>query len=95
MGRMGKMKIKGFAAIALVLLSLCLCACSNGGRNNDTEMVYICVSETAYAYHSNKYCQGLENCTHEIRKVSKNEAEEKYGRRPCRRCANTAVLDAR
>jgi hypothetical protein len=34
------------------------------------KMVYVCVSETAHKYHLNPHCQGLQNCTHEIKEVS-------------------------
>jgi hypothetical protein len=50
------------------------------------EYVYICNSTTAYAYHSIKDCSGLNRCTHEILKITKDEAVDKYGRKPCKVC---------
>lgn len=40
------------------------------------EKVMICVSKTAYAYHSYA-CSGLNRCTHEIVKVTLQEAKER------------------
>lgn len=42
------------------------------------EMVLICKGETSYAYHKD-YCQGLQNCSKEVVKVSRKEAAKKYG----------------
>lgn len=48
--------------------------------------VYICNSTTASVYHSSKTCKGLDKCTHEIKEVSKEDAEKKYQRRACKVC---------
>ena len=48
--------------------------------------VYICNSNTAYAYHSTKSCRGLNRCSHDILKVSLSEAVNTYRRRPCKIC---------
>jgi hypothetical protein len=45
--------------------------------------VYLCDSETAYAYHLSKNCRGLNNCKHEIIAVSKETAIGTYGRKIC------------
>lgn len=37
------------------------------------ENVLICVSKTAYAYHKGN-CQGIKKCTHEVFKITKDEA---------------------
>ncbi|MGN6354122.1 MAG: hypothetical protein ACTHLB_12080, partial [Parafilimonas sp.] len=50
------------------------------------EYVYICVSRTAYVYHKTKECRGLSRCTHEIKKITKKEAVDDYGRRACKVC---------
>ncbi|HEX5155148.1 MAG TPA: hypothetical protein VFW07_27080 [Parafilimonas sp.] len=50
------------------------------------EYVYICDSNTAYAYHKTKDCSGLNRCTHEIRKITKADAINEYGRRACKVC---------
>lgn len=48
--------------------------------------VYICDSKTAYVYHSTKDCAGLNACTHEIKKVTLDDAINKYERRACKKC---------
>jgi len=42
------------------------------------ETVLICTGGMSYAYHKD-YCQGLQNCTKEVVKVSRKEAVRKYG----------------
>ena len=78
-----------------ILFFVCSCSsCSNPpSYGENEEMVYICVSNTAYAYHKNESCQGLQRCTHEIKEVSRKEAEEKYRRKPCRWCMDPIVLN--
>ena len=49
-------------------------------------VVFLCDSETAYAYHSSSGCSGLNRCKHEIIKVTKSDAVNQYGRRPCKIC---------
>lgn len=49
------------------------------------DSVYICVSKTGHKYHSNRDCRGLARCTHEIRKVSKDEAI-RMGYSACKIC---------
>lgn len=48
--------------------------------------VYICISSSSYAYHSNRDCRGLNRCTHEIRKVTLEDAKDKYSKKPCKIC---------
>ena len=38
--------------------------------------VNICFSKGAKKYHYNKFCKGLNNCKHTIKKVSLSEAKE-------------------
>jgi len=45
--------------------------------------VYICLSPGAKKYHYNRSCRGLNNCTHEIKSVSKGSAEGEYGLELC------------
>lgn len=52
-----------------------------------TQTVYICNSNKAYAYHIDRDCKGLKKCTHEVLTVSKSDAINKYGRRACGYCA--------
>jgi hypothetical protein len=47
--------------------------------------VYICDSPNAVAYHSDKYCRGLQKCTHQVLEVTLKEAENK-NLRPCKIC---------
>ncbi|MDB5122349.1 MAG: hypothetical protein JWP94_478 [Mucilaginibacter sp.] len=47
--------------------------------------VYICISNTAHKYHNDRDCRGLAKCTHQIRKVSKDQAI-KMGYKPCKIC---------
>lgn len=49
------------------------------------QMVYICNSGRAYAYHNSLSCHGLGRCTHEVEKVTIAKAKE-MGYRPCKIC---------
>jgi hypothetical protein len=49
------------------------------------DSVYICVSKTGHKYHNDRNCRGLARCTHEIRKVSKDEAI-RMGYSACKIC---------
>jgi hypothetical protein len=49
--------------------------------------VYICNSTGAKVYHTSRDCSGLGHCTHQILKVTLNEAENTYHRRACKICA--------
>ena len=48
--------------------------------------VYICDSESSYAYHSSSNCRGIKRCKHGILKVTKTDATDKYGRQACEIC---------
>lgn len=48
---------------------------TNLHAKTQTSSVYICISPTAHRYHSHM-CQGLRNCTHEIREVTIQKAVE-------------------
>ena len=48
--------------------------------------VYVCNSSGAYAYHSSKTCRGLNRCTHEILKVTLEDAVKIYKKKPCKIC---------
>lgn len=50
------------------------------------DLVYICYSNTSYAFHSSPNCRGLNRCTHKIIKVSKKDAVASYGKRACKLC---------
>jgi hypothetical protein len=47
--------------------------------------VFICDSPSSVAYHSTKYCRGLQKCTHEVLEVYETEAQNK-DLRPCKIC---------
>lgn len=49
-----------------------------------TGEVLVCISGNAVAYHHH-YCKGLNRCTHEIRRVTMEEAL-RLGRTPCSYC---------
>lgn len=57
--------------------------------NNEVDNVYICTGTYAYSYHKTDKCEGLNLCSKEIKKVSKNEAVNKYNIKPCRYCYGT------
>ena len=50
--------------------------------------VYICTGPYAKAYHLDSNCEGLDNCSGDIEKISIVKAEN-MGRRPCRHCVNS------
>lgn len=37
--------------------------------------VYICISKSASKYHFDRYCSGLQKCTHDIEKTTKGDAQ--------------------
>jgi hypothetical protein len=41
-----------------------------------TETVYVCMSKTAYAFHSSGDCNGLNRCSHEMKALSGTEAQK-------------------
>lgn len=47
--------------------------------------VYICTGPKATAYHSNPNCKGLNKCTHSVKAVSQQQAEQ-MRRHPCKIC---------
>lgn len=47
--------------------------------------VYICTSPKAYAYHSDSWCRGLNNCNYSIKLIPASKARS-MGRRPCKKC---------
>ena len=51
---------------------------------NSADTVLICDSSNAKSYHKEE-CRGLKKCTHEIKTVTKKEAEE-LGLNPCKIC---------
>ena len=47
--------------------------------------VYICTGPQSKCYHKTNKCNGLKNCSKEIKQITLKEAEE-MGRRPCKVC---------
>jgi hypothetical protein len=47
--------------------------------------VYICTGKSAYSYHNNRSCRGLNRCSAEIKSVSLEYAKN-IGRSPCKIC---------
>lgn len=65
---------------AFALATITFCACnSNDGK------VYICTGPYSKAYHKTKNCQGLSNCSREIKSVTE-EAARDMGRHKCGYC---------
>lgn len=58
---------------------LLLCSCADQGNR-----VFICVSPGAHKYHATR-CRGLKACTHQIKKVTLEEAAQ-LGKTACRLC---------
>ena len=56
----------------LILLSFILLLTSFNSVESD---VYICGAKGAKRYHFSKSCRGLNNCKHEIKKVTLKEAK--------------------
>jgi hypothetical protein len=59
---------------------------SVGKNSGIIKYAYICDSTNAVAYHKTKDCDGLKECTHEIKIVSISEAKTIYNRRACKIC---------
>jgi hypothetical protein len=53
---------------------------------SEAQSYFICVSASAEVYHDTRDCSGLKKCTHDIAEVSKEDAEQKFVRRPCKVC---------
>lgn len=53
-------------------------------KGNDTS-VYICTGKSAYSYHNNRSCRGLNRCNAEIKSVSLEYAKS-IRRSPCKIC---------
>jgi hypothetical protein len=91
-----KITEKGLSRITILLFAFLLIATGIGAApnlekaeykksHNKSQSVFICDSKTSYAYHSTADCRGLNRCTHQIVKVSEDEAKQN-GRRPCKLC---------
>lgn len=77
--------------LKFTLIALVVVACTSGTSPNlatqkAKSYVYICVSPTAYVYHSSPNCHGLNRCTHPIIRTTLDSAVNYYHRRPCKIC---------
>jgi len=78
-------KLKGFARkieMKALLFTSVVLFFSIAATQSDTT-VYICVSKSSKAYHLDRDCFALKNCTHEIKAVSLYDAQNTYGRKLC------------
>jgi len=67
--------LQHFLAILLVaVLNFSVISTNNHADYRAENMVYICKSEGAYAYHLTNKCRGLSNCKHDIIQDSITEA---------------------
>ena len=77
--------MKQFLIALMSLLLFSTGSVDNSVWAEQSERVYVVMSQNAYAYHRTRDCQGLRNATHEIKEVSLEEAKE-MNRKPCKRC---------
>lgn len=55
-------------------------------QSNNKTYVYICMGPASECYHKNKECRGIKSCSKEVKKVTLDEAIDKYKRRACGYC---------
>ena len=48
--------------------------------------VYICTGPQSECYHKNTFCRAFKKCSGDIKKVTLDQAKDKYKRRPCGYC---------
>lgn len=65
--------------------ALCSLTTEHPPQIGNNSVVYICTGRTAYSYHNNKNCRGLNRCSAEIKNVSLEYAKS-IGRSPCKIC---------
>ena len=58
----------------------------NEHKDPNSQTVYVCLGEYAYAYHSRSDCPGLSNCKGSINYTDENTASVNLSRVPCCRC---------
>ncbi len=76
--------MRPFQSIAAIGLSAVFLSFSSPAATS--VKVYICKSNAAYAWHQVRDCRGLNKCTHEIEKVTKEEAVALGYKKPCGYC---------
>lgn len=65
--------------------ALCCFTTENPPHGGIKTNVYICTGKSAYSYHNNRNCRGLNRCSAEIKSVSLDYAKS-IGRLPCKIC---------
>lgn len=76
--------MKHLIIILSIFISTSYGASTSHVNRISVDMVLICQSKGAVAYHSHE-CGGLKRCSHTISKVSKSEAI-RMGLRACKKC---------
>lgn len=61
---------------------------TNNTTDKEQEYVYICTGNYSECYHKTKECEGLKYCSKEIKKITIEEAKNKYNRRACNYCCS-------
>lgn len=70
-----------------LLLFLALTVPLLGAIKKTPELVYVCQSKNAVAYHKScTYCIGIKNCSHKIVALSKDDAINNLHLRACKIC---------
>ena len=59
---------------------------NEGNADQNDVYVWICTGPSAYAYHSNQNCSGLNRCSAEIKMVTLHDAIVKWHRDKCKKC---------
>lgn len=72
-------------SILAIVIWGCLCSTEVPQQKEDNTSVYICTGKSAYSYHNNRECRGLNKCNAEIKSVSLEYAKS-IGRSPCKIC---------
>lgn len=76
--------MKKTAILALLLLFPLLSA----GVQEHAPTVYICTSPNAYAYHTDRNCRYLLNCSKGTIQAITREQARQMNRKPCKKCAS-------
>ena len=72
--------------LTIAFLGIITSTPNNTSRHISKETsVYICTGKSAYSYHNNRSCRGLNRCNAEIKSVSLEYAKN-IGRSPCKIC---------
>ena len=68
-----------------LLLLLTICASINYAEDQIEANVYVCTDPNSQTYHRTDKCRALNDCSAEIKQITKSEAET-LGRRKCNIC---------